>query len=113
MRPPLFWLLIFPVAIPWPAPGADPNGQTELSVRAISYRAIPHERTAYLSLPGSSSTNCYGSTTDSDSACSAHSTGPGRSGTMWNIVNVVGLAAKLPYATFRSMRNGEYRLSVP
>jgi len=66
MRPPLFWLLIFSLAIPRPAPGADPNGQTQLSVRTISYRAIPHERTAYLSLPGSSSTNCYGSATDSD-----------------------------------------------
>lgn len=35
-----------------------------LSVRAVSYRAIPHEATGYYSTPGSSSTSCYGNGDD-------------------------------------------------
>jgi hypothetical protein len=35
-----------------------------LVVQAVSYRAIPHERTAYYQTQGYSSTNCYGSGMD-------------------------------------------------
>jgi len=37
---------------------------TGLSVRAVSYRAIPHEATGYYSTPGRSSTSCYGNGDD-------------------------------------------------
>ena len=36
------------------------GASTGLSVRAVSYRAIPHETTGYYNTPGSSSTSCYG-----------------------------------------------------
>ncbi len=34
-----------------------------MSVRAVSYRAIPHENTTYYTTPGRSDTSCYGSGT--------------------------------------------------
>src|SRR5882762_7210071 len=37
---------------------------TTLSVRAVSYRAIPHESTTSYTTPGYSSTNCYGRGSD-------------------------------------------------
>ena len=40
------------------------KGNTSLQVRAVSYRAIPHEATAYYSTPGRSSTSCYGNRAD-------------------------------------------------
>jgi hypothetical protein len=44
----------------------DGNGgeKQALTVRALSYRAIPHERTTYYQTQGQSSTTCYGSGTD-------------------------------------------------
>lgn len=45
------------------APGGGNEKQT-LTVRAVSYRAIPHERTAYYQTQGYSNTSCYGSGTD-------------------------------------------------
>ena len=35
-----------------------------LTVRAVAYRAIPHERTSYFQTPGQSNTMCYGNSSD-------------------------------------------------
>ncbi len=46
--------------------GKDKNAETAtLTVRGVSYRAIPHERTTRYRTQGYSNTNCYGSGTDS------------------------------------------------
>jgi hypothetical protein len=37
---------------------------TKFRVRAVSYRAIPHERTTSYTTPGYSNTNCYGRGSD-------------------------------------------------
>ena len=43
---------------------AKDKHSTTISVRAVAYRAIPHERTSYVRTQGYSSTSCYGNTTD-------------------------------------------------
>src|SRR5260370_40730290 len=43
--------------------GSGGEKQT-LTVRALSYGGIPHERTSYYQTQGQSSTSCYGSVTD-------------------------------------------------
>ena len=47
-----------------PATQSKENDKQTLVVQAVSYRAIPHERTTYYQTQGYSSTNCYGSGTD-------------------------------------------------
>src|SRR5260370_8457610 len=37
---------------------------SNLTVRAVAYRAIPHERTSYFQTQGQSNTSCYGSSSD-------------------------------------------------
>lgn len=61
-----FWLVVFLVLLCGSlsvAKGAKQDKQTIL-VRALAYRAIPHERTTYYTTRGYSSTSCYGSGTD-------------------------------------------------
>jgi len=53
-------LLFFTV----PATQSKHNDKQALVVQAVSYRAIPHERTAYYQTQGYSSTSCYGSGSD-------------------------------------------------
>ena len=43
---------------------AKDKQSTTISVRAVGYRAIPHERTSYIRTPGYSNTSCYGNSTD-------------------------------------------------
>src|SRR5712691_5494762 len=45
--------------------GNDKNKQKEtLTLRALSYRAIPHQKTTYYTTQGYSNTTCYGSGAD-------------------------------------------------
>ncbi len=64
MRPTLFWLLVLTLVVSLVPLGTAASDGAELSVRAISYRAIPHESTLYVNLPGSMNTSCYGSGTE-------------------------------------------------
>jgi hypothetical protein len=43
---------------------AKDKHSTILSVRAVGYRAIPHERTSYIRTEGYSNTSCYGNASD-------------------------------------------------
>lgn len=43
---------------------AKDNNKTGLVIRAVAYRAIPHERTTYYRTQGYSNTTCFGSGTD-------------------------------------------------
>ena len=46
-----------------PALGSDQQEAT-LTIRAVAYRAIPHERTTSYTTPGYSSSSCYGTGND-------------------------------------------------
>jgi len=53
------WFLVFATASP-----AQKNIKKTLTVRSVSYRAVPWENTTYYRTQGHSATDCYGSGTD-------------------------------------------------
>jgi hypothetical protein len=62
-KPALFLATVTLISSVFVLEGSGGEKQT-LTVRALSYRAIPHERTSYYQTQGQSSTSCYGSGTD-------------------------------------------------
>ncbi len=65
MRKPILLAVAFLIfcaltCFPW----AKNNDKEKLVVRALAYRAIPHERTTYYRTQGYSNTTCYGSGSD-------------------------------------------------